>query len=193
MTKTFATAISLFAFLSIAQGKPSRRLQESPTCDITGFSLYNGEYVTSLYYTLDLNDYPNGEISLIADTSGEGCKCIKLSFACSTTEDPVPPYSLYGDINGSFLTGSPGGNDTTTETLEAWAYTDEACSVQSGYMSIEDILIIPTTVPKQNIITATPITVVYESTTGPVTDAETDEAIASTCDYFEEALGYGMV
>ena len=69
MTKTFATAISLFAFLSIAQGKPSRRLQESPTCDIIGFSLYNGEYVTSLYYTLDLNDYPNGKINIARASS----------------------------------------------------------------------------------------------------------------------------
>mgnify|MGYP003546513854 CR=1 FL=1 len=154
---------------------------------------HSGEYVTSLYSTLDLNDYPNGEISLIADTSGEGCKCVKLSFAGTTREERVAPYALYGGINGSFNTGSPGGNDPTTETLEAWAYTDKACSVQSGNMSIQDLLIIPTTVPKQNTVTATPITVVYESTTGPVTDAETDEAVASTCDYFEDTLGYGMV
>ena len=59
-------------------------------------------------------------------------------------------------------------------------------------MSMENIFIIPTTVPKQNTITATSITVVYASTTGPVREADTVDAATTTCFYFQDALRYGM-
>ena len=93
----------------------------TPGCDFTDFFILDGDTLRDsfFFYTLDLNDYPNGEVNIVADTVGEGCMCVKLSFAGTVKKERVPPFSLYGDVNGSFLTGSPGGKDPTTETLEA--------------------------------------------------------------------------
>ena len=100
--------------------------------------------------------------------------CVKLSFAGTIKKERIAPDLLYGEVT-STVASTRVALTAANLRRKLWKHVgihgQRMLCARWIPQSMENIFIIPMTAPKQNTIAATPITVAYESTTGPVTDA----------------------